>query len=193
MGIYEIGKCSYCGEKNRILRPSPFISDTNGMMCEYCWNETQKEYSAANGEYIPDFDSARDEYNKVLSQTQGENKLEEYLYTDLKIFEFEDGETHWIVARNKQEAIKFYENDYINQNQDILEEGYEVREILKDTTIQINIDEDIDLLHIINRYKNQNEKIDHINIWLYLKYWIVEQALQDKNFIVPNLIASTVY
>ena len=49
------------------------------------------------------------------------------LNTNLKIFEFEDGETHWIVANNKEDAVQFYENDYINQNEDILEEGYEVK------------------------------------------------------------------
>ncbi len=193
MSLYEIGKCSYCGEKDHILRPSPFMADINSMMCEYCWNETQKEYAASNGEYIPDFDSEKDEYNKLLKQIQEENGSKEYLYTNLKIFEFEDSETHWIVARSKEDAINFYENDYIDQDSDIIEEGYEVREISKDTKILINVDEDIDLLHIINRYRNQNEKVDHVNIWLYLKYWIVEQTLQNKKFIVPNLLASTVY
>ena len=63
MSLYEIGKCGYCGEDNQILRPSPFMADMGSMMCEHCWNDTQKEYAASNGEYIPDFDSKKDEYN----------------------------------------------------------------------------------------------------------------------------------
>ena len=64
MGIYKIGKCDYCGDENKILRPSPFMGFTN-MMCEYCWNETKYEYEASNGEYIVDFQSNQEEYNEI--------------------------------------------------------------------------------------------------------------------------------
>jgi len=75
MSLYEIGKCDYCGEENQILRPSPFIADMGTMMCEYCWNDTQKEYAASNGEYIPDFDSKKDEYNNLLRQIKQKRKI----------------------------------------------------------------------------------------------------------------------
>lgn len=65
MSLYKIGTCSYCSEENQILRPSPFMADTKAMMCEHCWNETQKEYSASNGEYISDFDSDKTEYENI--------------------------------------------------------------------------------------------------------------------------------
>lgn len=65
MSLYEIGTCSYCNENNQILRPSPFMADTKAMMCDHCWNETKKEYSDSNGEYIPDFDSNKDEYKSA--------------------------------------------------------------------------------------------------------------------------------
>lgn len=65
MSLYEIGNCSYCNKNNQILRPSPFMADTKAIMCEHCWNETKKEYSASNGEYIPDFDSNKGEYDSV--------------------------------------------------------------------------------------------------------------------------------
>ena len=34
MSIYKIGKCDYCGEKNQILRPSPFMADIEAMKGE---------------------------------------------------------------------------------------------------------------------------------------------------------------
>ncbi|EES50271.1 hypothetical protein NE172_10690 [Clostridium botulinum] len=64
MSFYKIGTCNYCDEENQILRPSPFMADA-AMMCEHCWNETQKEYAASNGEYIPNFDSNKDEYENL--------------------------------------------------------------------------------------------------------------------------------
>ena len=70
MSFYKIGTCSYCGEQNQILRPSPFMADREAMMCEYCWNETQKEYAASNGEYIPDFDSRKEEYIVSISEAR---------------------------------------------------------------------------------------------------------------------------
>ena len=89
MSLYKIGKCDYCGEGNRILRPSPFLADIGAMMCEHCWNDTQKEYAAANGEYIPDFKSKKDEYNILLERAQKNDESEGYLNTNLKIFEIE--------------------------------------------------------------------------------------------------------
>ena len=62
MSIYEVGKCSYCGDENKVLRPTPFLADRVAMMCEYCWNETKEEYKNSNGEYIPDFQSNKEDY-----------------------------------------------------------------------------------------------------------------------------------
>ncbi|EKS4345101.1 hypothetical protein QB607_003105 [Clostridium botulinum] len=67
MSFYKIGTCDYCDEENKILRPSPFMVDMSAMMCEYCWSETKKEYMNSNGEYIPDFDSRKEEYKELIS------------------------------------------------------------------------------------------------------------------------------
>jgi hypothetical protein len=64
MGIYKIGKCDYCGNKDEIVRPTPFMADI-AMMCEYCWNETKKEYADSHGEYIDDFQSDKEKYKKL--------------------------------------------------------------------------------------------------------------------------------
>lgn len=66
MSIYKVGKCDYCGEENIILRPTPFMVDRAAMMCEYCWDITQKGYGASNGEYIPDFQSEKVEYQDAI-------------------------------------------------------------------------------------------------------------------------------
>lgn len=77
MGIYKIGKCDYCDNKGEIVRPTPFMADI-AMMCEYCWNETKKEYAASNGEYKDDFQSNQEEYKK-LDEIQKNISYEEEL------------------------------------------------------------------------------------------------------------------
>lgn len=62
MSIYEVGKCSYCGDENKVLRPSPFMADAGSMMCEFCWDETKEEYKNSNGECIPDFQDNKEDY-----------------------------------------------------------------------------------------------------------------------------------
>jgi len=79
MSLYKKGTCSYCDDKNKTLRPSPFMADTKAMMCEHCWNETKKEYAASNGEYIPYFDSDKDEYEKLKNSKQNNKKLSEVI------------------------------------------------------------------------------------------------------------------
>lgn len=66
MSIYKIGKCDYCEEKNIILRPTPFMGDRAAMMCEECWDETQKEYEASNGECISDFQTEKVDYQESV-------------------------------------------------------------------------------------------------------------------------------
>lgn len=53
--MFPLETCSYCGEEVSYTRPTPFMADTGADMCEHCWDMTQKEYAASNGEYIPDF------------------------------------------------------------------------------------------------------------------------------------------
>lgn len=65
MSIYKVGECSYCGDENKVLRPSPFMADTGAMMCEECWNFTKEEYKNSNGEYIPDFQDNKEDYEKA--------------------------------------------------------------------------------------------------------------------------------
>jgi len=166
------------------------MADMGAMMCEHCWNDTQKEYAASNGEYIPNFDSKKDEYNILLERAQKSDESEEYLNTNLKIFEIEDGENHLFVAKNKNEAIKVYK-EYFDEA-DISENEYIVKEIPKNSNIMINIEEDEDLINILNRFRI-DKKINQVNIWLYLKYWIITDILKGQEFIVPNIITSTTF
>jgi len=192
MSLYKIGRCDYCGAGYRILRPSPFMADTKAMMCECCWNDTQKEYAASNGEYIPDFDSKKDEYNNLLEQAPKSDESKGYLNTNLKIFRIEDGENHLFVAKNKNEAIKVYKEYFDFDEADISENEYIIKEIPKNSNIMINIKEDEDLMNILNRFRI-NKKINQVNIWLYLKYWIITDILKGQEFIVPNIITSTTF
>lgn len=86
MGIFRIGKCDYCGEENKILRPSPYMADI-AYMCEEDWDMTQEEYKNSTGEYIVDFKSDIKAYEEMVKnkkqEIQGKNiqKLIEYLKT----------------------------------------------------------------------------------------------------------------
>lgn len=125
-----------------------------------------------------------------------------YLNTNLKIFKFDDGDDHWVIAKNKEDAINWFENEYadkemllsnINSNENICD-AYEVKEISIDDDTCINCREDIDLIGIMNRYKvikidDPKEQYYYVPIWTYLKYWIIECELQEREFEVPNLLA----
>jgi len=70
MSIYKIRKCDYCSDNNIIVRGTPFIADIPAYMCKTCWDMTKEEYMNSNGEYIKDFDSAKDEYEEILKMFQ---------------------------------------------------------------------------------------------------------------------------
>jgi hypothetical protein len=113
MSFYEIGFCSYCDEVNQILRPSPFMADRKAMMCEHCWNETKKEYAASNGEYIPDFDSNKSEYDNL------KNSIE----NGIKVYQiFLEGMTGWI-----DKDYENFKSELIATNQDYFEDEPESR------------------------------------------------------------------
>lgn len=99
MGIYKIGKCDYCGNRGEIIRPTPFMVDI-AMMCEYCWDETKKEYANSHGEYIDDFQSDKEEYRK-LDETQKNIAYEE----ELKRLELKFRECGY--PENTIESIKY--------------------------------------------------------------------------------------
>lgn len=86
MSFYEIGTCSYCDEENQILRPSPFMADVKAMMCKHCWDETKKEYAASNGEYIPDFDSEKSEYEELVKSIENGIKVYQIFLDDITGF-----------------------------------------------------------------------------------------------------------
>jgi len=67
MSIYKISKCDYCGDKNIMVRPTPFMADIPAMMCKICWDLTKEEYADSNGEYIPKFNSDEIGYEEILT------------------------------------------------------------------------------------------------------------------------------
>ena len=110
----------------------------------------------------------------------------------LHLYEFEDGESHFILAENKESAEKWYREEYADE--DIVEEGYSIKEIPKDTDLRIcNIAEDMDFYNIVNRYKLKDEYIDSLPIWLFIKWDILESELYEEDYVLPRLIASSVY
>lgn len=54
--IYKTGECDYCGQEEVLTRPTPFMADVPAMMCKLCWDMTEQEYAACNGEYIGRFE-----------------------------------------------------------------------------------------------------------------------------------------
>lgn len=115
-----------------------------------------------------------------------------YLDTELKIFRIDDGEEHFIVAENKENAIKLFMKEL--NFEELQESKLEVREISKDEDIQINLNGDDDLLlELINRYRNVKERIKSINIWDLLKYNLIQDKLQSKEIEIPYIISSSTF
>jgi hypothetical protein len=117
-----------------------------------------------------------------------------YLETRLKIFRIEDlnGEEYYIVAKSKNEALKYYlkELNFENFNECDLE----IREIEKADDCQINLNNDDEfLLNLINKNRNDADKIEIINIWNLLKYNLIVNILQDKAIKIPNVICSSTF
>lgn len=115
-----------------------------------------------------------------------------YLDTNLKIFRIDDGEEHHIVAKTKEDAINYFME---NLNfEDIKRCCLQIFEVDKDGDIQINLSSDDDLLlALINRYRNEKDKIETINIWDLLKYNLISCKLQDREIEIPYAICSSTF
>jgi hypothetical protein len=127
----------------------------------------------------------------------------EYLSLNLKVFKVDDGEEYLILAENEEQARGYYENsgDCIDNEMkkgiledcetDDIRECYKIEEINEDTDMDIKITEDIDLFNIINRY-NVKDK-EYLNVYTYVKYFILSSKLGGDELQVPTLIAGSVY
>lgn len=85
MNFYGIAKCDYCGEDMKIVRCTPFMADRTANMCKHCWNETKKEYATCNDEYIPNFDSQTEDYEKIKKEKNKIITKEKTLKVDISI------------------------------------------------------------------------------------------------------------
>jgi len=72
--MFPLEQCDYCGDEVSYTRPSPFMADAGADMCKDCWDMTQKEYGASDGEYIPDFKDY-----PHFSEKKPQKLLEEYI------------------------------------------------------------------------------------------------------------------
>lgn len=115
-----------------------------------------------------------------------------YLETVLKIFRIDDGEEHFIVAETKDNAVTYFMKEM--NFSDLQECDLEVEEIQKDDDIQINLNGDDDLLlELINRYRNVNDRLESINIWSLLKYYLIVDEIRENEIEIPYVIASSTF
>ena len=49
------GTCDYCSCGPRVLKGSPFLSDSGAKMCSACWKDVKSEYWDSSMEFIPTF------------------------------------------------------------------------------------------------------------------------------------------
>lgn len=127
----------------------------------------------------------------------------DYLSLNLKIFKVNDGEEYLILATDEEQARDYYENsgDCIDSElkKDMLEDCetddirkcYRIEEINKDTDMNIRITEDEDLFSIMNRYNTKDE--EYLNVYTYVKYFILSSKLKGEEIQVPTLIAGSDY
>lgn len=130
---------------------------------------------------------------EIFKQTYEEvDNNKNYLETSLKIFRVDDGEEHFIVAENQNDAKEWFFKEM--NFSDLQESDLEIREILKDEDIQINLNCDSDLLlELINRYRNITNKVESINIWDLLKYNLIAGKLKDREIEIPYVISSSTF
>jgi len=115
-----------------------------------------------------------------------------YLETSLKIYRIDDGEEHFIVAENKDEAIKYFMKEL--NFEDLQECDLEIEDIKRDDDIQINLNGDDDLLlELINRYRRVNDRLESINIWSLLKYHLISDEIKENETEIPYVIASSTF
>lgn len=85
----------------------------------------------------------------------------------LHVYFFDDGENHWILALNEQQARDYYEKEY---NPDFVEmDGYDVRQVTEEELDLTKIDDEGKLIPLRLLVKN----------------------LTDRH--IPQVIASSVY
>ncbi|MCY9512331.1 dUTP diphosphatase [Paenibacillus larvae] len=101
----ETEVCDYCGEDVDYTRPSPFLANAGASMCKACWDMTQTEYAASNGEYIPDFE----DYPHFVKKVPYKMLME---YVDC---------LHFFLSVARQ--IKYPLDDLIHLHAENLEEG----------------------------------------------------------------------
>lgn len=110
----------------------------------------------------------------------------------LHLYEFDDGETHYILAESKESADKWYKEEWASA--DVLEEGYDIKEIPRDTEMEIsNIIENSELYSVVNRYRIEDENLESIPVWSFIKWDILEHELRGEDYLLPQLIASSAY
>ena len=160
--IYEYGKCSYCDEINRVLRPTPFMADSiaKAMMCEFCWGSTKKEYVD-----IDKFDSCEG-YSEVKDQVVDNESLKEIL-EDIVSISDQDSPIEELALRRIKELET--ENKIIRHDLEILKKIRDKRTLqaaklsLENRELVIAIKNFIETLKDIKGFtgdrKKQNELI----------------------------------
>lgn len=111
---------------------------------------------------------------------------------DLEIIQIDDGEQHFIVAKNEADAKECFFKELNFEN--LQECDLQVWKISKDEDIQINLSSDDDLLlQLINRYRNIKDRVETINIWDLLKFIILENTLQERELELPFIVSSSTF
>ena len=110
----------------------------------------------------------------------------------LRIFHIDDGEQHNIVAYTKDDAVKLFIGEL--NFEDRKESDIEITELDRNTDENVNLSGDDDLLlAMINRYRNQKERIETVNIFDLLEYCKLERKLKGNELEVPFIISSSTF
>jgi hypothetical protein len=118
----------------------------------------------------------------------------ELLKLNAKLFRIEDGETHYILAVNEQQAREFYmslmdadiKKSLLEDNQTSdINECYDIMEIQEDTEDQIPIHEEDIIRNIAN--------VESLNSYTYAMYIVLERFMQYEKIELPLIVASSAY
>lgn len=90
----------------------------------------------------------------------------------LKMYEFNDGEKIWVVAKTKKEAEYFYNNEFCTREEEEEEiEGKEVKKTQRFKVVDEDAKEEVDIWELAEREYNE---------WAQIPFIIPAQEKEDK-------------
>ena len=124
------------------------------------------------------------------------------LLKNLKVFEIDDGEEYFILARNEEQARNYYENsgeiidknikeELRNENGGDIRKAYDIKEIMEKSNREIEITDDEQLLEILHKGFPDELWNAGVKVLDYAKYIVFKAEIRKEKLKLPMLIGGS--